>query len=395
MIKIIMFLLFLLSNVILLLNLLVKGIRWGVCVLQKKDCLHIISAFKKSSVIFACMLLAMIIFIVITQLTAFTPKIKDGNGKAVDGSIAELRKINLNGHEEWISIRGLSKEAPVLLFLAGGPGGTQLSYTRYELKELEKKFVIVNWDQPGSGKSYHCMKRSNITIQTYIEDGIALTEYLRKEFKQEKIYLMGESWGSALGIFLAKEKPEYYTGFIGTGQMVAFKETEIIDYHQAIEIAKNRKDEEKVKQLIKQGEPPYYEGNIALLSANYLNYLSGYMNSNPEISGGYHTLRDMFASEYGILDSINYLMGIMNTFNVVYPQLYEVDLRKDYTKLEIPVYFFIGRHDINAPTSLAEEYYNQLSAPKKEFVWFELSGHGAIVNETELFVKETLRVFER
>lgn len=119
---------------------------------------------------------------------------------------------------------------PILLFLAGGPGGTQMAATRYELAELEKHFVVVNWDQPGSGKSYHCMKRNAITTQTYIEDGVALTEYLREEFGQEQIYLMGESWGSALGIFLINERPEYYAGFIGTGQMVDFAETEKIDY---------------------------------------------------------------------------------------------------------------------------------------------------------------------
>lgn len=132
----------------------------------------------------------------------------------------------------------MNKDAPILLFLAGGPGGTQMAAFRYELEELEKHFVVVNWDQPGSGKSYHCMNRKYISVQTYIEDGVALTEYLRERFGQEKIYLMGESWGSALGIFMIDNKPEYYAGFIGTGQMVDFAKTERLDYQKAMEIAK-------------------------------------------------------------------------------------------------------------------------------------------------------------
>ena len=332
--------------------------------------------------------------IFISQIVAHTPDIKDKDGNKVKNSITELKKINVNGHEEWISIRGYNKDAPVLLFLSGGPGGTQLAATRHELSELEKHFVVVNWDQPGSGKSYNCMERDEIKIDTYIKDGTYIADYLRKEFDKEKIFLMGESWGSALGIFLISEKPENYHSFIGTGQMVDFKETEIIDYNFALEDAEKKGDKDVVEKLKKQGEPPYYDGNIALLSATYLQYLSSYMNKNPEIkNSGYNTFRDMFSSEYGLLDSVNYMLGIMNTFNVVYPQLYDIDLREKYSKVEVPVYFFIGRHDVNAPTSLVEDYYNILDAPNKELLWFENSGHSPWINETDKFISETIRVF--
>lgn len=373
---------------------LINGVRWAIGVFAHRDCANTVRAFKKSGFVLLGILLFMGIFVITTQLLASTPTIKDSNGKIVEGSIASLTSVKLNGHKEWITIRGYDKEAPVLLFLAGGPGGTQMAATRYELGELEKHFVVVSWDQPGSGKSYNCMNRSDITVETYIEDGIALTEYLLKTFEKKEIYLMGESWGSALGIFLINEKPEYYAGFIGTGQMVDFEETEKIDYQLAMNIAKECGDEKLVNSLIEQGEAPYYEGNIALQSATYLNYLSNHMARNPQIiNGGYNTFRDMFASEYGVLDSVNFMLGIMNTFNVVYPTLYEIDLREDYSKLEVPVYFFIGRHDVNAPTKLADDYYNILEAPEKELVWFEHSGHGPWLNETEKFVNETLRVF--
>lgn len=123
----------------------------------------------------------------------------------------------MNGRKQWISIRGEDCTKPVLLFLAGGPGGTQMAAVRYTFKELEKDFVVVNWDQPGSRKSYRSIEQSELHVETYIEDGIALSEYLQKRFHQDKIYLMKESWGSALGIFMAEENLAYYDAFIGTG----------------------------------------------------------------------------------------------------------------------------------------------------------------------------------
>ncbi len=361
---------------------LLSVISFIVCAIRKKP-------LKRSSIVFLTSVLLCVALVCVTQITAFTPALSGGN------AIAELRELTLNGRREWISIRGKDKTKPILLFLAGGPGGSQMAAVRHDLAALEDHFVVVNWDQPGSGKSYGAMNIRDITPDVYIEDGIALTQYLCEEFGQEKIHLVGESWGSALGIFLADAAPELYHGFIGTGQMVAFLETERIDYALALQIAREKGDAATVNTLEANGEPPYYGDDVTWKSAPYLQYLSGVMVSNPEIhNGGYNTLRDIFSSEYGILDSINYFRGIVDTFNHVYPQLYDIDLRESFAELEVPVYFFLGRHDVNAPTALVEDYCAKLAAPKKEIVWFEHSGHSPWINESALFVSEVLRVTE-
>lgn len=331
-----------------------------------------------------------IIFVLFTQLTAATPKITKEN------SIAELREVRLNGRKEWVSIRGENRDKPLLLFLAGGPGGSQLAATRYELAELEKNFVVVNWEQPGAGKSYSAIAKKQLTPEIYVKDGTALVRSLLKEFQQEKLYLMGESWGSALGVFMVKERPELYHAFMGTGQMVAFEETEKIDYALAMKLAKENGDQKVVDTLLKNGEPPYYGKAVTVKSSAYLNYLSQAMAKNPEIqNAGFATLRDLSAKEYGLLDKVNYLRGILQTFNHVYPQLYGIDLRKDYPKLEVPVYFLLGKHDLNAPTSLVEDYYEKLEAPEKEIIWFEHSGHNPWMNEPERFVEVVQQLAER
>lgn len=390
--------------IILLVILIAAAVSLIICLISivqmairriKKTSAYAASArLKKSTIFFAGLAVLMTVLVIISQLTAHTPQILDSNGKVQKGSIAELRKVELNGHQEWISIRGKNSNNPILLFLAGGPGGTQMAATRYELSGLEEHFVVVSWDQPGSGKSYNAVSKDKITADTYIRDGIALTDLLCKRFGTQKIYLMGESWGSALGIFLVHAAPEKYYAFIGTGQMVDFKETEIMDYKKAMELAKENGDEKTVKKLIANGMPPYYGKDVTWKSAVYLNYLSDYMVKNPEITNSsYHTGRDMLSSEYGIWDSINYFRGVINTFNQVYPQLYNVDLRKSCTKLQVPIFFFLGKHDVNAPISLTQEYYDLLEAPQKGIVWFDHSGHSPWMNESELFVKQTVRVF--
>jgi pimeloyl-ACP methyl ester carboxylesterase len=394
MIQITAFLILIVLSMISLANTLFQAARCTIAYLGRKQYSKLLIRLKNAAVFFTAMLILNAVLISFSQLTASTPPIVDESGGAPKNSIAELKRLELNGRKQWISIRGGDNSAPVLLCLAGGPGGTQMAAVRHELAELEKHFVVVNWDQPGSGKSYYAEKIKNINLQTYIQGGYALTEYLKERFSQEKIYLIGESWGSALGIFLIDKYPESYHAFIGTGQMIDFAETERMDYSKALEIARTKGDTELIDRLEANGMPPYYGKDVTWKSAVYLNYLSADMAGNPEIHNpGYNTFRDIGSSEYGLIDKVNFFRGIINTYNHVYQQLYEIDMRKDYTRLGVPVYFFLGRHDVNAPTVLAEEYAKNLEAPDKRIVWFEHSGHSPWINEPEKFVMEVLSCF--
>lgn len=353
-----------------------------------------LTRLRKATVVFITAIILNAGIIIVSQAFVSTPKILDEKGYTPTNSIAELTQVEINGRKQWISIRGFDDSKPVLLFLAGGPGGTQLAAVRHELAELEKYFIVVGWDQPGSGKSYYAQAIKDITVDTYISDGHALTEYLLQRFGQKKIYLVGESWGSALGIFLIDRYPESYHGFIGTGQMIDFVETEKMDYKKAIEIASEKNDTEMLKKLEDIGLPPYYGKDVTLKSAVYLNYLSAYMTSNPAIrNSGYNTFRDIFSSEYGLLDKINFFRGIIYTYNHVYQKLYGINFRTDYTKLNVPIYFFEGRHDVNAPPSLVEEYFDVLECTEKDIVWFEHSGHSPWINENDKFIEEVLLRF--
>lgn len=393
MIQIIIFTVLLLISTLSLLITLFYFILFIINIITKRQTNKTVLHLKKTILITAGFIVIMFGFTAFSHLLIKTPPILDSHGKVLQGSIAELKKIKLNGHDEWISIRGKDKNNPVLLFLAGGPGGSEMAAVRYNLADLEDNFVVVNWDQPGSCKSFGAINTKDLTKDIYIEDGYALTDYLCKTFGKDKIYLVGESWGSALGIFLVKEHPEKYYSFIGTGQMVDFRKNDEINYEKVMEIAQAKNDTKLIKKLKANGKPPYYGEDLAWKFSTCNNCLNEYMAQNPEIHNfKYDTIKTIGSPEYDIPDKINYFIALFKTFNNFYPQLYNIDLRKDYSKIDVPVYFFMGRYDANAQPSLAEDYYKCLEAPEKKIIWFEHSGHSPWINESDKFIHELLKV---
>jgi pimeloyl-ACP methyl ester carboxylesterase len=325
-----------------------------------------------------------------SQLFASTPPILDANGKPIPNSIAVLEKVKLGGSEEWITIRGKDSRNPVLLFLAGGPGGSQLVLEQRALAGLEDRFVVVNWDQPGAGKSFNAINHAKLTPDRYISDVHELVLHLRQRFDKDKIYLSGESWGSALGIMVVHRYPDLFHAFVSTGQEVAFLENELIRYGLAMRLAQERGDTQQVEKLQQQGPPPYYGNDVMPKMLTYLNDLKKYRNEQQNLAIAKPKFNIVFelitSSEYGLYDKVNLSRGELETVGVVFPQLWGVDFRKQAKRLEVPVYFLIGRHDGTTSPKLTEEYFNILTAPHKELIWFEHSGHGLWMNEPAKFI---------
>jgi pimeloyl-ACP methyl ester carboxylesterase len=337
-----------------------------------------------------------LIAIVASQVFASTPPILDANGKPLPHSIAVMETVKLGGSDEWITIRGKDSRNPLLLFLAGGPGGSQLVIEQRALAELENRFVVVNWDQPGAGKSFHAIAHAKLTPDRYISDAHELVLHLRQRFGKDKIYLSGQSWGSALGLMVVQRYPDLFYAFIGTGQVVAFLENEKIRYDSALNLAEERGDLKQVENLKQQGSPPYYGNDVLPKMMTYLNDLNKYRNEDQNLAIAKpksNILIDLITSyEYGMYDKLNLSRGELATVGVVFPQLWDVDFRQKATRLKVPIYFLIGRHDRTTSPKLTEEYFNLLTAPHKELIWFEHSGHGSWMNEPAKFVDVMLKV---
>lgn len=308
-----------------------------------------------------------------SQNFASTPPIAGSN------SIATLEKVNLGGRDQWITIRGKDVNKPLLLYLGiGGPGAGGFPASSMVLKPLEDHFVVVNWDQPGTGKSYNAAPIPTLTVDQFVSDAHQLTQLMRTRFHREKIYVMGLSWGTILGTKLVHQYPDLFYAYIGTGQMVNTTENDRMGYEIALRTAAERGHTDTANKLRENGPPPYTGDGMALKYAAYNNVLFDIMGS-PSLEMVL-LLVPQFAREYGLLDKVNFARGLTESFTVVYPQLQDLDFTTQAAKLDLPVYFLVGRQDINAVASLVERYYNVLQAPHKEIIWLE-SGHGASRDE--------------
>jgi pimeloyl-ACP methyl ester carboxylesterase len=172
-------------------------------------------------------------------------------------AINESGFITINGHNQFVSIRGADqKNNPVLLFLHGGPGASATIMFQKMNKELEKDFTVVCWDQRGAGKSFNKhIDKSKLTVPQLIDDAQVLINYLRTRFKKEKVYLIGHSWGSRLGMYLVLMYPELIAGYIGVGQEVAAYEGELQSWQYTYEQAKQKNNSKAIVELEKMGAP--------------------------------------------------------------------------------------------------------------------------------------------
>lgn len=346
----------------------------------------------RGQMIFVLSVFVLLVIIVTTsQWMAYTPPILSEDGKPLPNSIASLEKVRLGGVDQWLIIRGEDVNKPVLLFLSGGPGSSEAGRVLRFNQELEKHFVVVIWEQRGCAKSYPSLNpKSALSLDQYAADIIELTDVLRERFDEEKIYLVGHSWGTIIGIRAVQARPDLFHAYIGTAQMVDVREADQDIYQLLLEHSRKTGDTQSLQTLEELGEPPYMVKNPILPYSTFFGreyaFFQGADIKDEEFRREGDLLLLMFKQpEYGWLDRLYYLLSLKDTFNAVYPQLQELDFRLEAANLDLPVYMILGRYDINGTYWLAEEYFNILQAPHKQLYIFEDSGHGMIWEEAEKY----------
>lgn len=328
----------------------------------------------------------LVAFTVMVARPATTDAITDANGDPVAGSIAELGTVDVNGHDLHVMIRGHDVDNPVLLFLAGGPGGSELGAMRRHLPELEEHFTVVTWDQRGTGKSYDTLDPTDTyTLESAVDDTITVTNHLRERFGQDRIYLLGQSWGSTLGVLAVQQHPELYTAFIGTGQMVSQLATDTIFYDDTLAWARANGDTDLVDELLAIGPPPYdrmldYE---TALSSEHDVYRYDH-STNSEGEGGFS--ENFLVSEYTLVDQVHLLGAFMDSFSILYPQLQDIDFRETATEFDVPMFFVQGAHEAAGRADVFAEWYPMVDAPTKDLAVLDTSGHRPLWEQPDAFV---------
>jgi pimeloyl-ACP methyl ester carboxylesterase len=294
-------------------------------------------------------------------------------------SVAELIRVGRLG----VMIRGADRAAPVLLFVPGAPGGSETGPVREHLAGLERHFVVATLDRRGGGSSYPALDpTATVTVDSAVADALAVTDYLRHRFHQDKIYLLGHSGGSIIGVLAVRRHPEKYRAYIGTGQAVDLPASDRIFYGDILSWARSSGRDKLARQLIEQGPPPYrsvYAYEPIMLYENEV------YSQHPNDFG-------IDAPECTLLQKVHTLNAILDTWSVLYPRMQGIDLRRDAPRLDVPVYFVQGGHEMRGLAVLFAQWYSTLEAPQKHLEVFEPAGHRAMFEEPDRFVAVMDRV---
>ncbi|MDR1237050.1 MAG: alpha/beta hydrolase [Propionibacteriaceae bacterium] len=355
----------------------------------------LIALFSAVGVIFA-----VVVIILINSPGKLEP-LKNEQGNVIQGSVSEKIWVDINGIKQGMFIRGENIQNPVILYLHGGPGTPMLQFISYleQLEKtnerLEKYFTVCYWDQRGAGMTYSKSADSaTMTVAQMVEDTHEVTEYLKSRFNQEKIYLLGHSWGSYLGVKTIEKYPENYLAYIGIGQVTNQTESERLAYDYMLSHAKDIGDKDVIERL-KKYDPyaddfPTLEYLVKGRTDAMIKYGVGHLHQGlPEgMTFNGMVFRALFRFKgYTLSEKINWFLGADFSMVQLFPIILEDDLFTSSAKFEIPFYIVQGDYDYQVSRILAEKYLDILEAPYKEFIAFSNSAHSPNLEESEKFIE--------
>ena len=302
--------------------------------------------------------------------------------------ISEERFIMINGIDQWVTIKG-ERTKPAILFLHGGPGSPISPYADAIYGGWEKDFILIQWDQRGTGKTYgknapaeldaDYLKSNPLTVEQMVSDGIALTEYLRKYLGKEKFILLGSSWGSELGVSMVIKRPDLFCAYVGHSQVVDPSENLVYDYQKILKMAQRAGDQQSVNELRMIGAPPY---DTARNAGRLFRVIKKYERQNsvpaPDSIWKPSPLYDSKKDEQDRADGDDYsFVNYVGDKRLgVIPMMATVHLSKNALDFKVPVYLIQGEEDILTPKEISKKYFDQIRAPKKEYVLVPGAAHG-------------------
>jgi pimeloyl-ACP methyl ester carboxylesterase len=314
----------------------------------------------------------------------------DASGTPLARGISEKIRVEINGVQQGMFIKSRNEANPVLLFVHGGPGLPEYFLTETYTTGWEDYFTVCWWEQRGAGLSYSPdVATGTMTVDQFVSDTLAVTNYLRARFHQEKIYLMAHSGGTLIGIAAAARAPELYHAYIGVAQITHQIESEGMAYDFMLAQYRENGNTRMVRRLEAAGVP-----NTIPLPPAYDRLRDDAMHSI-----GIGTTREMKSvitglflpslqfPEYTVGEKINLWRGKIWSKSLLWKQVLGPDLREQVPALDLPTYFMHGAYDYTVSYALAQSYLSQLDAPLKGFYTFENSAHSPMFEEPEKMMK--------
>jgi len=323
---------------------------------------------------------------VLQLLSPGKPKLfVDENGRPLLGSISEKVFVTINGVQQGMFIKSKDDKHPVLLYLHGGL--PEYFLTQRYPTGLEDAFTVVWWEQRGSGLSYRAdIPPETMTVEQFITDTLEVTNYLRHRFGQDKIYPMGHSGGTFIGIQAAARAPEVYSAYIGVAQMSSQLTSERLAYDYMLQQFKEDGNRAMVRKLeaapvtLTSGTPDAY---LAVRDQAMHRLGIGTTHDMKSVVTGIF-LPSLTCREYTLPEKVHLWRGKFRSgVSFLWEKILATDLTTQVPELDLPVYFFHGIYDYTCSYTEAKAYFEKLKAPVKGFYTFEQSAHSPIFEEPE------------
>lgn len=311
-------------------------------------------------------------------------------------AIDEKKVLALDGASIHLRVRSNDPTRPVLLFLHGGPGVCDRHWVLKDQSALTDTVTILCYDQRGAGLSYRKgMQEQELSVDRMVEDAAAVAKWACERFGQDKVFVVGHSWGSLLGVLLAKKYPELVRAYIGMGQFVNGEENEALSYDFVLAQAQRRADKKALRDLARIGEPVrgrYKSMDDMMIQRNLMTKYGGGTYKGKESLMRSMILPLLRTPEYSLTQLKQYSEGAFFSLRALWDEVVDHDLFQIAPSLAVPVYLTEGRHDQNTPIPIARHWFESLEAPHKEWIWFEESAHSPIKEEPEKWGETVRRI---
>jgi proline iminopeptidase len=313
----------------------------------------------------------------------------DDAGRVIPGSVSTMTTIRLGGQNQSVWIRGRSVSAPILILLHGGPGASESALFRHYDAALENHFVVVYWEQRGTGRSFHPdIPRSSMTIARMLRDLDELVDTVRSRFGHDRVVLLGHSWGTILGTLYARDHPEKVAAYVGVAQIANFAEGERTSLQWAMQEAERRRDTRALEALRTMAPAPKSVAQELTLG-RWVERFGGTLRGG--LSTGKLLWTALRTDEAGLMDIVRFGRGNRFSLEALRPEYSRVELTR-VRRFQVPIVFMLGRHDWHVPAVLAAKYFETIEAPRKTLVWFEHSAHNPPFEEPNAFVQAMLQI---
>ena len=286
--------------------------------------------------------------------------------------------VPVGGIAQWVTVKGDSCANPIILFIHGGPGNPLSPYSDAVYGAWAKDFTIVQWDQRGAGMTYGRSTPAPdaaLTLKQMSDDGAEVAAYLAQRFGKKKVILWGSSWGSILAVHMAKAHPELFYAYLGTAQMVSYRDNQAASYARLLGVARAANDTASLAVLDSVGAPPWTDPRSFGKVRRVVRKFEAKVTTPPpgawwKPTADYTTPKALADYEAG--EDYSFLNFVGMKGDGMFSQ---VDLPKLGTDFAIPVFFVIGAQDLLATPDVAQRYYDSLKAPQKHMVMLERAGH--------------------